>query len=134
MSLYKLAPDRDLDRGPNSTGFSRVVTQEEARVRVQTLLNLVQSECKRSTRSGLDHVMLFDPRVSTALKANHINATILSAPGITDSELTYAIEPDVGRMRVLADITYDQADQQGRRSKREQFLIQQGQDTGGSSA
>ncbi len=132
MSLFKMSGG-DLDRGPNNTGFSRVFKQEEARVRLQTVLRLVKSEVKRDIRVGLDHEFLWDPRVTNSQRANHIASVMLGVPGINDVQLRFDLVPETGVFRVAADVTYDEADQEGRRSKREQFLISAGQDTGGAT-
>ncbi len=132
MSLFRMS-DGDLDRGPNNTGFSRVFKQEEARVRLQTVLRLVKSEVKRDIRVGLDHEFLWDPRLTNSQRLNHIASVMLGVPGITDVQLRFDLVPETGVFQVAADVTYDEADQEGRRSKREQFLISAGQDTGGAT-
>lgn len=130
MSLFAIDSNGDLDRGENNSGFYRIFAQEEARVRLQTVLRLVQSEVKRDVRSGLDHEFLFDPQTSNTQRANHIASVMLGVPGIVDVELSYSIDRLTGTLRIEADVTYDQADQDGRRRQRETFLIEPGQDTG----
>lgn len=133
MSLFGHDSTGDLDRGPDGRGFVRVTGQEEARVRLETNLRLVQGEVKLDSRAGLDHTFLFDPATRNSHRANHLASVMVSQPGIVDAQLRYEINAELGKMDVTAETTYSEADQNGRRKRQEQFVIEQGQDVGGTS-
>lgn len=133
MSVFKRDASGDMDRGTNGAGFSRVTLQEEARVRLETVLRLAQGEVKRDIRVGLDHEYLFDPLVPSNLKANHIVAVMIGVPGITDAQIKFTLNTETGELGVEAEVVYDQADQEGRTLFTEQFMIEAGADIGGTT-
>lgn len=130
MSLFRTTPTNDLDRGPLGTGFSRVRGAEEARVALRTVMCLIQPECKRDTRAGIDLEFLLDPLVSDDVKANHLASVAANVPGITDVRVRFDLDTSLGQLTVDADVTYDEPDQVGQRSRRERFLINVSEDVG----
>lgn len=133
MSVFKRNSVGDLDRGDDGRGFSRVVKQEEARVWLETVLRIAQGEVQRDTRVGLDHEYLFDPLVPNNQKANHIAAVSGGIPGITDAQVGFNFNGETGVLDTTMEVAYDEADQEGRTSKVENFLIAEGADVGGSN-
>jgi hypothetical protein len=133
MSVFKRNADGDLDRGENNRGFSRVSGQEEARVRLETVLRLAQGEVKRDTRAGLDQEYLFDPLVPAKQKANHTAATMMSVPGVTDAQVGMNFTAETGVLALDALTTYSESDQNDRTVQMENFLVFTGSDVGGST-
>lgn len=131
MSVFKMTPAGDLDRGDENVGFSRVEGIDEARVHVQTRMQIVKTEVRRNAKVGVDLFWALQPDTPGAHVANHLASLLVGTPGVVDTLVKFSFEAETGIFATNAETTYSDGDQRSRKIEHETFLLRSPALTGG---